>query len=108
MGVILSAAKDLALRIFLKMHRARFFASPCTVRYGASLRMTVSKEFFRSLLEKPISEDFHDTTVGGIVQALLDGRSGYTWRVRDGVLNVSHRSVAAGKAIYSIAFFPNL
>jgi hypothetical protein len=56
------------------------------------------EEFFRSLLEKPISEDFHDTTVGGIVQALLDGRSGYTWRVRDGVLNVSHRSVAAGKA----------
>jgi hypothetical protein len=29
----------------LKMHRARFFASPCTVRYGASLRMTVSKSF---------------------------------------------------------------
>ena len=44
-AVILSAAKDLALRIFLKMHRARFFASPCTVRYGASLRMTVSKSF---------------------------------------------------------------
>jgi hypothetical protein len=34
--VILSAAKDLALRIFLKMHRARFFAS---------LRMTVSNSF---------------------------------------------------------------
>jgi hypothetical protein len=40
--VILSGAKDLALRIFLKMHRAGFFAS---------VRMTVSKSFSAARLE---------------------------------------------------------
>lgn len=51
----------------------------------------------RDALEKPISEDFHNTTVGAIVQGLLGGDRGYTWRVRDGVLNISHKSVATGK-----------
>jgi hypothetical protein len=51
----------------------------------------------RDALEKPITEDFHSTTVGKIVEVLLGGGKGYTWCVRDGVLNVSHKSVAAGK-----------
>jgi hypothetical protein len=52
----------------------------------------------REALEKPISDDFHNATVGQIVQVLLGRGRGYTWRVRDGVLNVSHRSVASGQA----------
>lgn len=51
----------------------------------------------REALEKPITEDFHNTTVGVILEGLLGGGKGYTWRVRDGVLNVSHKSVATGK-----------
>jgi len=51
----------------------------------------------REALEKPIGKEFHNTTVGEIVQALLGGGKGYTWRVRDGVLNISHKSVATGK-----------
>ncbi len=46
-GVILSAAKDLALRIFSKMHRARFFAS---------LRMTVSKSFSAACSAPPFRQ----------------------------------------------------
>ncbi len=49
-------------------------------------------------LEKPIAGDFHNTTVGGILEGLLGGGKGYTWRVREGVLEVSHRSVASGEA----------
>jgi hypothetical protein len=48
-------------------------------------------------LEKPMSEDFRNATVGEIVRVLLGEGRGYTWRVRDGVLDVSHKSVATGK-----------
>ena len=43
--VILSAAKNLALCIFKKIRRARSFAAPCTVRYGAALSMTTLEGF---------------------------------------------------------------
>ena len=52
----------------------------------------------REALVNPLTKDFHNTTVGEIVHALLGGGKGYTWRVRGGVLNVSHRSVASGQA----------
>jgi hypothetical protein len=38
-------AKNLALCIFKKIRRARSFAAPCTVRYGAALRMTPVESF---------------------------------------------------------------
>ena len=69
------------------------------LRLGQQERIPLGIEYVsREALEKPISEDFHNTTVGEIVQVLLGGGRGYTWRVRDGVLNVSHSSVATGKA----------
>jgi hypothetical protein len=49
----------------------------------------------RDALEKPISHDFRNATIGEIVRALLGGTGGYTWRVRDGVLNIAHQSTAA-------------
>jgi len=66
---------------------------------GQQERIPLGIEYVsREALEKPISKDFQNTTVGEIVQVLLGGGRGYTWRVRDGVLNVSHKSVATGKA----------
>jgi hypothetical protein len=48
----------------------------------------------RGALEKPIRHDFRHATIGEIVQVLLGGTGGYTWRVRDGVLDIGHQSTA--------------
>jgi hypothetical protein len=66
---------------------------------GEQERVPLGIEYVsREALEKPITEGFHNTTVGGILERLLGGGKGYTWRVQDGVLDVSHKSVATGKA----------
>jgi len=51
----------------------------------------------RKALEKPITMKWTETTVGEIVEELLAEHQGYSWRVRDGVLTVSHESVASGE-----------
>jgi hypothetical protein len=51
----------------------------------------------REALEKPLSVKLDETTVGEIVEGLLGQNKGYSWRVRDGVLTVSHESVVSGK-----------
>lgn len=51
----------------------------------------------REALEKPISVKLDQTTVGEIVAELLGEKEAYSWRVREGVLTVSHESVVSGR-----------
>ncbi len=48
-------------------------------------------------VEKTFTAKWGETTVGEIVEGLLGDREGYSWRVRDGVLTVSHESVVRGR-----------
>jgi len=51
----------------------------------------------REALQKPISVKMDETTVGEILEELLGQNRGYSWHVREGVLTVSHASVASGR-----------
>jgi hypothetical protein len=68
------------------------------LRLGGQEQVPMGIEYVsRESLEKLITEDFHNTTVEGILEHLL-GSKGYCWRVQDDVVDVSHKSVATGKA----------
>ena len=68
------------------------------LRLGGQEQVPMGIEYVsRESLEKLITEDFHNTTVEGILEHLL-GSKGYCWRVQDDVVDVSHKSVTTGKA----------
>lgn len=51
----------------------------------------------RDALEQPLTRHFQEATLGEIIRAILGGRDGYSWQVRDGVLDVTHKLEASGK-----------
>ena len=76
------------------------------LRLGGQEQVPMGIEYVsRESLEKLITEDFHNTTVEGILEHLL-GSKGYCWRVQDDVVDVSHKSVATGKANLSNHVLP--
>ena len=48
-------------------------------------------------VEKPLSLEMDETTVGEILEELLGQNKGYSWHVRESVLIVSHESIASGR-----------
>lgn len=47
-------------------------------------------------LDKPISVHLHGTSVGAVVNAILNQRRGYTWRSENGVVHIGHRGMPSG------------
>ena len=47
-------------------------------------------------LDKPISVHLHGTSVGAVVNAILNQRRGYTWRSENGVIHIGHRGMPSG------------
>jgi len=103
-GSVLHAAQAQQSPTILSKHVASFSGRGlCLVdallRLGGQEGVPLGVEYVsREALAKPITEDFHNTTVKGILERLLAGDKGYTWRVQEGVLVVSHKSVASGEA----------
>jgi hypothetical protein len=65
---------------------------------GQQERIPLGIEYVdRGALEEPIGRDFREATVSEIIRALLGEDKGYAWRVRDGVVNISHKPAAPGK-----------
>jgi hypothetical protein len=49
-------------------------------------------------LGKPVALHLGEASVGHIIQAILDQRSGYTWNVGDDVVNIGHEGLPSGDA----------
>jgi hypothetical protein len=48
-------------------------------------------------LDEPISVQLHGTSVGAVVNAILNQRRGYTWRIEKGVILIGHPGMPSGE-----------